>query len=882
MRFKYSLAFPIILIISLVAAVTLFIGYHLNLSSLRDAIEARETDRSKAIYRAVREKISDDINELKVYSQFLKKDTQLLDALIYHQVLDDREPLNQTINYLYLPLAATEVNFFIVTDQDGHIITQAVNHEAGGDLSGVWGMEEALAGKDTLSAGYGPLGWSILSLVPLSYAGKQYGVLVMGISLNNDFAKKIAEATQTQISFCTAYQIIASSWPAAKQSQVDLAQVTDTIMSKKSTFFNNSPKNFNSFYIPIKIVDDTICLVINADTSAINHLLQSKQNQLFFSLLAVLLATVGVGSFLALNIVRPLKKLQARSLAAVRVFSQKDLTLSPWGNEIETLSQALESMLAAIMTHLRELHQAQETIKKEKLFLDNVFSSIQDGLRVLDLDFTIIRANPVLEQRYGQSPIVGQKCYQLIHGFNEPCTDCPCQKAIATGKASYQSKPVLIGDNEEWIDIYAYPLRDQDTGEITGIIEYSRNITEIKATEEALRQREEQLRQASKMEAVGRLAGGVAHDFNNILTVILGECELLLMQLPAQDPLREKVTGVIDAARRAASLTQQLLAFSRKQVLQPQLLDLNVVVANMDRMLQRVLGEDIDLVTILSPDLGTVKVDLHQMEQVILNLAANARDAMPRGGSLTVETANVDLDESYTQQHAETQPGPYVMLAISDTGVGLDPEAQSRIFEPFFTTKEVGQGTGLGLSMVYGIVKQSQGHIAVYSEPGQGTTLKIYLPRVDQPALSSPEPPGVRGVPSRGTETILLLEDEEGVRQVVSHMLTQSGYQVLAAAHPVEALRLSQEYQGPIHLLFTDVVLPGMSGLECAKLIQAQHPHLQVIFMSGYTENAVVHHGVLDSGLTFIHKPFKFDILLQKIRQVLDTASFSPSEASPS
>ena len=410
---------------------------------------------------------------------------------------------------------------------------------------------------------------------------------------------------------------------------------------------------------------------------------------------------------------------------------------------------------------------------------------------------------------------------------------------------------------EHWFDIYAYPLRDQDTGKITGVIEYSRDVTEIKATEEALRQREEQLSQASKMEAVGRLAGGVAHDFNNLLTIISGEGELLLTHLPDRDPLQQKVTNVIEAARRAASLTQQLLAFSRKQMLQPKFLDLNVVVARMDSMLRRVLGEDINLVTVLLPNLGTVKVDPHQMEQVILNLAGNARDAMPQGGSLTIETANVDLDESYTQQHANTQPGSFVMLA-------------------FFTTKELGQGTGLGLSMVYGIVEQSQGHIRVYSEPGQGTTFKIYLPRFDQPALSPPEATRPQEVQYRGEETILLLEDEEGVRQVVSHMLEQSGYRVLAAADPQEALRLSQEYEGPIHLLFSDVVLPGMSGLDCANLIQAQHPHIKVLFMSGYTDNAVVHHGILEPGIAFINKPFKFMKLARKIRQVLDASAPPP------
>ena len=881
MRFKHSLAYPIIIIISLVAAVTLVIGYYLNLNSLRETIEAREIDKSITIARAIQDKISDEINELKVYSQFLKKNSQLLDALVYYHVWGDREPLEQAMESLYSPLSATEMEVFLVTDQKGSIIYRAPSLGGGGDLSSIWGMEEALAGKDSISAGSGPLGWAILSLVPLSYTGKQYGILVIGLSLNNTFAKNIAEATRTQISFSTAYQILASSWPATEPRRVNLNRVTDSILKKKAAYISDDQADVSSYYTPVAIVDEAICLVINADTTPISRLFQQKKKDLLFVLLVVLAVTISAGSGLAVTIVKPLKKLQDRSLAAVKEFSHQDITLSRWGNEIDTLSRAVESMLAAINLHLQDLHQAQKTLRQEKLFLDNVFSSIQDGLCVLDLDLNIIRANPVLKERFGNTSLLGQKCYRMLQDADEPCKDCPCRRTLETGNVSYQSKSILVGENEKWLDIYAFPLRDQDTGEITGVIKYSRDVTEIKATEAALRLREDQLRQAAKMEAVGRLAGGVAHDFNNILTVIMGESELLLQDMQEQAPWRQQITTILEAARRASSLTQQLLAFSRKQVLQPHPLDLNAVVTDMDRMLRRVLGEDIDLVTILEPGLGTAKVDLNQLEQVILNLAANARDAMPRGGCLTIETANVDLDDFYAQRHADTQPGPYVMLAVSDTGVGVNQEVKSHIFEPFFTTKEVGQGTGLGLSMVYGIVKQSQGHIGVYSEPGQGTTFKIYLPRFDQPPLRLPESPPVREVATRGTETILLVEDEGDVRQVVSDMLAQAGYRILAAAEPTEALRLSREHQGPIHLLFTDVVMPGMGGLECAKRIQTQHPLLKVLFMSGYTENAVVHHGVLNPGIAFINKPFKYVTLVKKVREVLDAVSSSQSEELP-
>jgi PAS domain S-box-containing protein len=641
---------------------------------------------------------------------------------------------------------------------------------------------------------------------------------------------------------------------------------------------NDDRLHLNSFYIPIKIVDETVCLLINADTTPIAQLLGRKKTQLFLSLVVVLLATIGVGSGLAFTIVSPLKKLQKRSLAAVKEFTNTDVAPDRWGNEIDTLSRAADLMLSAIKSHLADLHRAQDVLRMEKLFLDNIFSSIQDGLCVLDMNDTILRVNRVYEERFGNQRLVGEKCYQAIYGHMEPCENCPCRQAREAGRVSYQTKLVSRGDAEFWIEIYAFPLRDQETGELTGTIEYSRDITELKTAENTLQLREEQLRQAAKMEAVGRLAGGVAHDFNNILTVIIGECELLLQELPGKDPLVDGVTGILEATRRASSLTQHLLAFSRKQVLQPQPLDLNSAVTNLHRMLQRILGEDITLATNLVPDLGTVMVDSNQLEQVVLNLATNARDAMPQGGTLAIETANVDLDEDYAQKHVDAVAGAYVRLTISDTGVGVDKDAMVHIFEPFFTTKEPGRGTGLGLSMVYGIVKQSQGHITVYSEVGHGTTFKIYLPRCDQPLPDLTEPPPLPTVAAGGTATILLVEDEASVRDVVSRMLEQVGYRILAAADPEEALYFSREHQGPIHLLFTDVVMPGMSGRQLANLILAQRPGLKVLFMSGYTEDAIFHHGVLDLGISFINKPFKYDSLVKKVREVLDAWDPSRTE----
>jgi len=383
------------------------------------------------------------------------------------------------------------------------------------------------------------------------------------------------------------------------------------------------------------------------------------------------------------------------------------------------------------------------------------------------------------------------------------------------------------------------------------------------------REKAEQLRQSQKMEAVGKLAGGIAHDFNNLLTAINGYSELTMRQLQPEDPLRRNVEEIKKAGDRAAGLTRQLLAFSRKQVLQPKVFDLNTVVAEMEKMLHRLIGEDIELKTVLDANLGSIKADPGQIEQVMMNLAVNARDAMPQGGKLTIETANVSLDEEYAAHHVAVKSGSYVVLSVSDNGSGMDEETQARIFEPFYTTKEQGKGTGLGLSTVYGIVKQSGGSIWVYSEIGQGTTFKIYLPRAASGAPEYQRSPELQ-ISLRGTETILMAEDDDRVRSLVGKVLGGYGYRIIEAANGAAALSICENNDGePIHLLLTDVIMPEMSGRDLADRFNLLRPDSKVLYMSGYTDEAIVHHGVLDADASFIQKPFTPDSLARKVREIL-------------
>ncbi len=385
-----------------------------------------------------------------------------------------------------------------------------------------------------------------------------------------------------------------------------------------------------------------------------------------------------------------------------------------------------------------------------------------------------------------------------------------------------------------------------------------------------LRSKQNELLLAQKMEAVGRLAGGVAHDFNNMLTVIVGHSEYLLMSLKQDDSHRSSVEEILNAAKKSGSLTHQLLAFSRKQVLQPIVLDLNTLIMDIEKMLHRLIGEDINLVTILEPELGRVKADVGQMQQVIMNLAVNARDAMPLGGKIIIETSNIYLDEEYAGYHIPAKPGSYVLLAVSDTGTGMDKETQSHIFEPFFTTKKLGKGTGLGLSTVYGIIKQSDGYIWVYSESGHGTTFKIYLPRVGED-IEPGEPTRVPAPSLAGTETVLVVEDEDMVREIIRHILLDYGYNILESHNPRTALQVCDLFEGKIHLMVTDIVMPGMSGRELAEKATSRYPKMKILYISGYTDDVIVHHGILDSGIAFLPKPFTPYSLASKVREVLDS-----------
>ena len=530
---------------------------------------------------------------------------------------------------------------------------------------------------------------------------------------------------------------------------------------------------------------------------------------------------------------------------------------------------SLINAIAERLGQITERYQVKEVERRNRIKYYNYFDdapimyAITENHNSLPI-ITDVNKLFLYKTGYSCDEVVGQP----LDRFYSP------ESRHKSNKAGYERAPNgsfieelrnIVAKNGQIINttLHALPEKD-DSGKVTGARSAFIDITKSKHLEK-------QLIQSQKMEAIGTLAGGVAHDFNNILTTIIGYADLMLITVDTDKPLSEEINEIKIAGERAAALTRQLLAFSRKQIIQPMILDLNKLLTGIEKMFVRLIGEDVEIKIILESALWKVEIDPGQMEQVIMNLVVNARDAMPNGGKLIIETANMDLDGNYFAEHGivEKRPGSYVMLTISDTGSGMDKEVQKHIFDPFYTTKEKGKGTGLGLSTIFGIVKQNKGFIWIYSEPGQGSTFKIYLPKVKGDVkVEEEEQISVENV--GGSEIVLIVEDDKSLRKLARTVLKQKGYKVLVAENGEDALRVSKEHKGPIDLMIADVVMPKMSGKETAERLQPLYPQMKIIYMSGYTDDSIIHRGVLAPGLNFIEKPFTPEMLARKVREVLN------------
>jgi PAS domain S-box-containing protein len=523
-------------------------------------------------------------------------------------------------------------------------------------------------------------------------------------------------------------------------------------------------------------------------------------------------------------------------------------------------------LIQGVMLDVSDLLQAGEVLHKSEEKFRTIFERTAVGIALIDIEGRLMECNPALQEMLGykKEELLTRVFSELIH-MEDEAVDSDLYKKLLSGKQDHyqvEKRYIRKDGGVVWGRVNVSLVRDAG-GNPQYSIHMVENINEWK-------QLETQFLQSQKMETVGRLAGGIAHDLNNLLTILIGYSQLSLLGLKEDNPLKGNLQEIKSATERAAQLTNQLLAFSRRQVLNVKVLDLNTIVRGLEKMLRRIIGEDIELITNLAEGLGRVKTDPSQIEQVLLNLVVNAKEAMPNGGKLILETNHIELDENYARTHTNVIPGRYVLLSVSDTGCGMSPEVKERIFDPFFTTKGKDKGTGLGLSTVYGIVKQSGGNIWVYSEPGQGTTFKIYLPRVEEEADAFPEKDEVDDLP-RGSEIVLLVEDDPSVRSLAVRVLREQGYTVLEASNGEEAMHIAHEpIIKEIHLLLTDVVMPQMGGKELVERFKAIYPSVKILFISGYADKAVTHQVLLESEFLFLQKPFSPIALVKKVREVLD------------
>ena len=711
-----------------------------------------------------------------------------------------------------------------------------------------------------------------LVVVPLR-APAPIAWICMGFLIDHHLAEEIQQTTSSQVSFVQANP--ANVWtaftstlpPHAQRALVDSLSRHEAPGAESWVFGPRGPE-FETLVLrlPSSTPTDIRVTLHRSLADAMEPYRALRAALLVLFVLAAAVSVVG-GVWIARGVSRPVRELVAAArgietghYGAVVPTRQRD--------ELGELAATFNRMTTAVAEREERLRESEERFR-------TMTESAVDAVVTADGDGNIVSWNRGARTVFchDADEVLGAPLARLVpEALRERDADGR-ERLAASAVAPALERPVELQGLRK--DGATFPIElslarwETRRGSFLTVI--IRDITER-------RQLEEQFRQAQKMESVGRLAGGLAHDFNNLLTVIGGHAELLHERLRPDDPLHGRIGRIQEAAAHAADLTKQLLAFSRKQVLAPTVIDLNAVVAELEPMLRRLIGEDIDLVTAPARGLGSVKADAAQIKQIILNLAVNARDAMPQGGKLTIETDNVDLDARYARLHPDVPPGTYVMIAVTDTGVGMDEATRARIFEPFFTTKAPGKGTGLGLATVYGIVKQSSGSISVYSEPGRGTAFKVYLPRVDEAAEAVPASP--RAAARGGSETILVVEDNEMVRTVTCEILKRQGYTVVEARHGLDALDIAQRYHGAIHLLITDVVMPEMGGPELVSRLGPIRPRMKIVYVSGYTADAIDHQGMLDEGIEFLSKPVALDTLVRKVREVLDRRSrLSPADA---
>ena len=873
LRPRSTIAIPIVLLLLFIGAGILTAGYYINKSVFHAVFEERESNKARNIHLTIESIVSTEVNRISSLAKILKNDTDIVYGLFHYSgTQGDTRPLKSAMSQIYPKM---NLRVFVMSDTSGNVLYRAGKEKVPGEgkLERMPAFNRALKGDQVVTAIRTPEGFGIWAIVPVYVFGKAKpsGLLFLGNRIDDDFAKKIARETGSQVFLATPDGVFAGSY------DIGVAEAFNPLLAKSSIeehrpIFHNDRKNYRSYtYVPIQIVDEKFCLVIETDTSVIKDLLAMNRARMIQWGFILLIGIAMVGTGLTLLLIWPLNRLRGKALQTIREYSGAGLDTVPRGNELSTLVRANDIMLDTIKNHLAERTHAEEAFRETSHTLHALIEASPLAVVVSDASGAVRVWNPTAVRMFGwtEAETIGHPNPLLSSGGN-PELRATCNLVLHGERFSNTEIRVRArAGSEIFLAFSGAPLLDAQ-GEIASMMAIMTDITDAKTAEEALHRSEEQLRQSTKMEAVGKLAGGVAHDFNNLLSVITGYSELLLTRIDDTNPARREIEEIHKAGERAAALTHQLLAFSRRQVLMPKMLRMDEVVENLGKMLRRLIGEDIDFATESQEGLWTVRADPSQIGQILMNLCINARDAMPAGGKLVVSTANITLEAPLLERELTIPPGRYVTLRVADNGGGMDEEILSRIFEPFFTTKDLGKGTGLGLATVYGIVKQSGGYIRTVSAPGEGTMFSVYLPAaaVEEPGTEEGRPEPERGGPA-GKWTILLAEDEEMVRELAIEIFQGAGYTVLDAQNGAAALAICDRHEGCIDLLVTDLVMPGMNGIELARRVRDSRPGISVLFMSGYAEDAKERLGDLDEGRAFLQKPITPTKLSRKVGEIL-------------
>ena len=872
-RLRNSIAVPAFLLILFIGAAILTAGYFINKSVFHTVFEERESNKARNIHLTIESIVSMEVNRISSLARILKNDTDIVYGLFhYNGTRGDVTPLKSAMDQLYPKI---NLPVFIMAAPGGNVLYRAGKGTAPGKgkLAETPEFRKALKGEPVVTAVPSPEGFGIRAIVPVFVFGnaKPAGVLILGNRIDDVFAGKIARETGSQVFIATSDKVIAGSYDPGGSKVFDPLLAKRTFSDGKPIFHMDNKLNRSYTYVPITIVDEKFCLLIETDIGVIRELLAKNRTKMaqWGVILVIGIALIGAG--LILLLILPLNRLYDKARQAIREYSGADLDAVPRENGISTLVRANDLMLDAIKNHLAERTRAEEAFRQTSGILHALIEASPLAVVVSGADGTVRVWNPAAARMFGwdESEAVGHPNPILSSDGNQEL-HATCNRVLLGERLSNREIRIRIRDGSELVIAFSgAPLRDAQE-QVSAMMAIMTDITDAKKAEDALRRSEEQLRQSMKMEAVGKLAGGVAHDFNNLLSVITGYSELLLLRTEDRNPVRREIEEIHRAGERAAALTHQLLAFSRRQVLNPKRIRIGDVVENLGRMLRRLIGEDVDFATETREGSWAVRADPSQIEQILMNLCVNARDAMPSGGKLIVSTENVTLASPLVERELTVPPGRYATLRVADNGTGMDEEILSRIFEPFFTTKEHGKGTGLGLATVYGIVKQSGGYIRVASVPGEGTSFTVYLPALDgEEEETTVEPRENACEGPFGKRTILLVEDEEMVRELAVEIFRGNGYTVLDAPNGPAALAINARHEGPIDLLVTDMVMPGMNGIELARKVTAARPGIPVLYMSGYAEDSKQHLERMDDGREFLQKPITPTTLSRKTREIL-------------